>query len=57
MAYEFRREPPGATALCKICAKQIPKGEPAILLDTWVTNASGRLFFHPDCFPEKGDIK
>jgi hypothetical protein len=57
MPLGFRREALGSPALCKICRGIIPKGTPAIPLDTWISNHSGRLFFHLECFPEKGAIR
>ena len=57
MALGFRREAPGQHALCKICRGKIAKGEPAVMLDTWVSSNCVRLFFHLDCFPEKQEIK
>lgn len=52
----FTREAPRQSALCRVCNQEIPKGQGAILLTTRHSDKFTRLFFPPDCFPEKSSI-
>ena len=59
MSYDnwgFTREAPGRPALCRVCNKEIPRGQDSILLTIHHSLVFPRLFFHPDCFPEKSTL-